>query len=758
MPAPVPPLRTDYTDVRIPGPNEYSATEYIANATRTDAAYAAIEPDVICPNVTTGSAGAAAGNTSSINAAIATGAIVRLPKGDLYHNGLILPDLGFRKLKGSGKHVTILKNNHASNPSIKADNTAGSSTCRNWVLEDMTVDSPTLRTGQIGLDVHLAVDWSVNNVEVLNHDMGVRNRISWGGNYNNLYIGLCTTGFKSELTTASAPLVANNMNIYNCVNGFWSDEGLTQFIWNGGTVTNNTANGMRLDGFTNGGVHLNSVDFENNTAEDALLGDADSGPCSVKFTNCVFHGYVGQAHPRSVYARFGVAVTLDTCWWRDEHVVAVQVGGGMGTVLLLNPRFNGVTTHVVAPSGSYQLPNGTSSFVATGFGASALGVQRSGAGVSPVRQVVNVTPAAAPAINVDTAELFSITAQNVPITSMTSGLTGSPFQGQKASVWISDNGTAQPLAWGAKFSGPLPTTTVVGQTTKVDLEYDSTAAVWVYRSKEAPPDVQIFATVGTTNWVRPPGATPTSVTDVIAVGGGGGGGSGAREPSGTVSCGGGGGGGGAITFGKFKTLDLTPTVSVIVGAGGAGGAAIAVNGTAGASAGLAALTQFGSYLLGGRGSPGGGGGAGTVGAGGGGGSGTMSGGTGTASLATGLTGTATPNGVGIGAGGAGGGITAVPAASAGSNGGTSNTSLFAAQPAGGAATGAPGAPGAVGSIPYVASGGAGGGASSTAAGGNGGDGGTPGGGGGGGGASLNGFNSGAGGKGGDGYCIAITTF
>lgn len=749
----------------VPGTNITKSYDDIAGTLTINATSGGIgEPDVIYPTVTVSSAGAAAANTTAINTAINAafsggGGVVRLPKGAISHNGLVIPDTGLVQLKGSGKGTTRLVNEHATNPSILCDNTAGSSTCRNWSIRDLAIDASATRATQIGIDVHLAVDWDVRNVRIIDHGIGIRNRISWAGSYNDVHISACTTGFLSQLGAASAPLVFNNVNIYDCDTGFWSEDGLTGFSWHGGTIANSVTCGARFDGFSNGTVGFFGVDFESNTSvgDDVQLGDADSGPISVLFDNCVFHAATGSAHPRSVYARFGNSVTFNTCYWRDEQVLAVAVGSGMGTVTFINPRFNGVTTHVTTPTGSYQIPSGTSVFTVAGFGASAQDVQRSGAGVAPIRQVVNVTPGATPAINVDTAELFVISPLSVAITSMTSGLTGTPFQGQRSAVWVKDDGTARAITWGAKFSGPLPTTTVVGETLKVDLEYDSVAAVWVYRPKAAPPDIQIFATTGT--WTRPAGVTATSVTQVIASGASGGGGSGAREPSGTASCGGGGGGAGATTMGTFKTLDLTSTVAVTIATGGAGGAAQTTNGTAGiaGSAGSGATT-FGSYLQAGRGFGGGGGGAGVAGTAGLQGTGTHAGGPGAASSAAGNTVVSAVGGIGSGGGGSGGGISSgTPTAGAGGSGGTSNTSVLSA-PAGGAATGAAGSPGAVGAIPYVSSGGGGGGASTTAAGGTGGAGGTPGGGGGGGGASLNGQNSGAGGVGGDGYCVAVTYF
>jgi hypothetical protein len=50
------------------------------------------------------------------------------------------------------------------------------------------------------------------------------------------------------------------------------------------------------------------------------------------------------------------------------------------------------------------------------------------------KRIVSITSSATPAINVDVTDLFQITALALDITSMTSGLTGTPKDGQQ--LWI----------------------------------------------------------------------------------------------------------------------------------------------------------------------------------------------------------------------------------------------------------------------------------------------------------------------------------
>ena len=55
---------------------------------------------------------------------------------------------------------------------------------------------------------------------------------------------------------------------------------------------------------------------------------------------------------------------------------------------------------------------------------------------------------------------------------MTSGLSGTPVDGQTLRVWTTDNGTARAIAWGNSFEAStvaLPTTTVIS--TRLDVGF-----------------------------------------------------------------------------------------------------------------------------------------------------------------------------------------------------------------------------------------------------------------------------------------------
>lgn len=101
----------------------------------------------------------------------------------------------------------------------------------------------------------------------------------------------------------------------------------------------------------------------------------------------------------------------------------------------------------------------------------------------PLTRVNSTASSATPAINTDTTDQFNITALAAAITPMTSGLTGTPRDGQHLMIRIKDNGTARAITWGTSFvsSGvaTLLATTVISKTHLIGLIYDSAAAKWV---------------------------------------------------------------------------------------------------------------------------------------------------------------------------------------------------------------------------------------------------------------------------------------
>lgn len=102
-------------------------------------------------------------------------------------------------------------------------------------------------------------------------------------------------------------------------------------------------------------------------------------------------------------------------------------------------------------------------------------------GLTESRRVYSVASSATPTFSCDDYDAVSITALAADITSMTTGLTGTPVNFQKLLFRFKDDGTPRAIAWGAKFAPKgvaLPTTTYASKLTTVGFIYDTVAASW----------------------------------------------------------------------------------------------------------------------------------------------------------------------------------------------------------------------------------------------------------------------------------------
>jgi hypothetical protein len=109
------------------------------------------------------------------------------------------------------------------------------------------------------------------------------------------------------------------------------------------------------------------------------------------------------------------------------------------------PVANGGTSVATLPSGQVLIGNGTSAVtgVAAGTAGYILGTSDGTTWTSqPLTRINSTASSATPAINTDTTDQFNITALAAAITSMTSGLTGTPRDGQHLMIRIKDSGTS----------------------------------------------------------------------------------------------------------------------------------------------------------------------------------------------------------------------------------------------------------------------------------------------------------------------------
>lgn len=96
-------------------------------------------------------------------------------------------------------------------------------------------------------------------------------------------------------------------------------------------------------------------------------------------------------------------------------------------------------------------------------------------------RVGTTASSATPAIDTDAVDNFTITALAANITSMSSGLSGTPTDGQRLTVRIKDDGTGRTIAWGASWRAvgvTLPATTVANKTVYVSAAYNTADSKW----------------------------------------------------------------------------------------------------------------------------------------------------------------------------------------------------------------------------------------------------------------------------------------
>lgn len=90
-------------------------------------------------------------------------------------------------------------------------------------------------------------------------------------------------------------------------------------------------------------------------------------------------------------------------------------------------------------------------------------------------------PGATPTLATNSYDQINLIAIAAAITSMSSGITGTPTSGQKLMLRLKDNGTARAITWGASWRAigvTLPTTTVLSKTLYVGAIYNSTDSLW----------------------------------------------------------------------------------------------------------------------------------------------------------------------------------------------------------------------------------------------------------------------------------------
>jgi hypothetical protein len=218
----------------------------------------------------------------------------------------------------------------------------------------------------------------------------------------------------------------------------------------------NSFSGRGVTGFSNSGTAV----LGRSDSGDGVYGQSDTGP-----------GVYGIANDGP--GVYGVSLNGHHANFGNGKVIIYNNGNTALTGTIAASNLSGTNT------GDQDL-----SSLATKTGTETLTNKR----VPP--RITTITSSATPTINSDNCDMVTITAQAEAITSMTSGLTGTPNNGEMLLFRIKDDGTARAITWGASFKAfgaALPTTTVLSKTLHALFIWDSVDSKWgcISTSQEA---------------------------------------------------------------------------------------------------------------------------------------------------------------------------------------------------------------------------------------------------------------------------------
>lgn len=298
-----------------------------------------------------------------------------------------------------------------------------------------------------------------NTVRTIGRGNGIRiensNYVSVG---NNSVDGVTSTAsiaagiiVNSTGVNVATGITVTGNTITNCIPGGIATSGtnLTNVSIVGNTIFNSGADG----GSVRGGILLNSagVNVVSNLIDTTLKIGADGAAVLVYKKDS--HNIANNTIKNSI-----TGLRL----WNGDALQSYTA------LTILDNHFEGNTTTAVTTAAT------ATSRLFNNYGLTDFYVPE---------RVNTVASSATPAINTNTTDLFTITALAVAITSITSGLTGTPTDGQKLMIRITGDATPRTIAWGTSFvsSGvaTLLATTAASKTHIVGLVYDLNATKWV---------------------------------------------------------------------------------------------------------------------------------------------------------------------------------------------------------------------------------------------------------------------------------------
>ena len=275
-------------------------------------------------------------NTAALNAAItestSVGADVVLPGGEYGFVGMTLPAKGAVNIRGAGRGVTVLRN-EGSDTSITAHGASGGTEyLSDWTISGLSLTSANRQPSQVGLSVKLASRFSVRDVTVIAHGIGVRHESGWDGGYDGVTVTTSGTGWLFPRTgyAPTSPLGLRNCSAVTCDVGAVVEDGVETLEWVGGDFSV-CGRGMLLLGNETRSISLHGLNFERITDEDITVGDDQTGPAAITVNGCRFLRVAKG--PVSVRFVRGAALTVTSSRWTN-YGTAVEQGPDAGQLVV----------------------------------------------------------------------------------------------------------------------------------------------------------------------------------------------------------------------------------------------------------------------------------------------------------------------------------------------------------------------------------------------------------------------------------------
>lgn len=314
------------------------------------------------------SAGAAAANTTALNAALVAHKRVRLQAGTWYFSGVIVLPGDGSYIIGDGPNATILMATTASTALVRP-----AAAITSWGLFDLTLDrNITATSGGYGVDQRITnTNGRINNVVIKNQYIGAN-------------LGPCGYSYFT------------NSEVYNCIShpiAMESTDTGGSFQWNLTNVLIGTSGGYGIyidsagsaDGVSCGQwTHI--ATFANEMGDIGAFGSALKSINAIRLTVGFFGGSAGHASAQAcvvldTYGGNSFPHTFTDLYIEASTKPGVLITANNGAVILTNPEITGMTTYGVRSSGS----------LVSITGGSILNTASSGIGVSIAVGASNIT-------------------------------------------------------------------------------------------------------------------------------------------------------------------------------------------------------------------------------------------------------------------------------------------------------------------------------------------------------------------------------